>query len=34
MKIEINKPVHYMTFKNIAKRGSKLCWQTGTKIKI
>ena len=29
-----NKPVHYMTFKNIAKRGSKLCWQTGTKIKI
>ena len=29
-----NKPVHYMTFKNIANRGGKLCWQTGTKIKI
>ena len=28
------KPVHYMTFKNIAKRGSKICWETGTKIKI
>ena len=29
-----NKPVHYMTFKNIATRDSKLCWKTGTKIKI
>ena len=28
------KPVHYMTFKNIAKRDSKLCWETGTKIKL
>ena len=28
------KPVHYMTFKNIAKRGSKICWETGTKIKL
>ena len=29
-----SKPVHYMTFKNIAKRGGKICWETGTKIKI
>ena len=28
------KPVHYMTFKNVAKRDSKICWETGTKIKI
>ena len=28
------KPVHYMTFKNIAKRGGGLCWETGTKIKL
>ena len=28
------KPVHYMTFKNIAKRGGKICWETGTKIKL
>lgn len=28
------KPVHYMTFKNIATRDSKLCWQTGNKIKL
>ena len=28
------KPVHYMTFKNIAKRGGKICWQTGTKVKL
>ena len=29
-----SKPVHYMTFKNIAKRGGKICWETGTKIKL
>ena len=28
------KPVHYMTFKNIANRGSRICWETGTKIKL
>ena len=28
------KPVHYITFKNIAKRGGKICWETGTKIKL
>lgn len=33
-KTKENKPVHYMTFKNIAKRGSKICWETGTKIKL
>lgn len=33
-KTKETKPVHYMTFKNIAKRGSKICWETGTKIKL
>ena len=33
-KTKDTKPVHYMTFKNIAKRGGKICWETGTKIKI
>ena len=33
-KAKDTKPVHYMTFKNIAKRGGKLCWETGTKIKL
>ena len=33
-KTKDTKPVHYMTFKNIAKRGSKICWETGTKIKL
>ena len=33
-KTKDSKPVHYMTFKNIAKRGGGLCWETGTKIKI
>ena len=28
------KPVHYMTFKNIAKRGGSVCWQTGKRIKL
>ena len=33
-KTKETKPVHYMTFKNIAKRGGKICWETGTKIKL
>ena len=33
-KTKDSKPVHYMTFKNIAKRGGGLCWETGTKIKL
>lgn len=33
-KTKDSKPVHYMTFKNIATRDSKICWETGTKIKI
>ena len=28
------KPVHYMTFKNIAKRGGGVCWQTGKRIQL
>ena len=33
-KTKETEPVHYMTFKNIAKRGGKICWETGTKIKL
>ena len=33
-KTKETKPVHYMTFKNIAKRSGGLCWETGTKIKL
>lgn len=28
------KPVHFMTFKNIAKPGGGLCWQTGKRIQL
>ena len=29
-----SKPVHYMTFKNIAKRGGGVCWQIGKRIQL
>ena len=33
-KTKETKPVHYMTFKNIAKRGGGVCWQTGKRIQL
>ena len=33
-KTKDTKPVHFMTFKNIAKRSGGACWQTGKRIQL